>query len=191
MVAKLSTLSGDIVSDLYGKGAARICLDTRADEILNELESFWKNLPFHLKPEANVASSYQRAVLYLGLRYDYAILLATRPSIVSCWNNPDGCSPQLMRRVHLCEEANKRSLRTLKRMEHAELLSRLNFLDASYILANILVFTLRLVKDPSFDLLQDAEDYQTLFNLTEHLNIGRAQLRHFVATVDEIRMMLR
>ena len=96
-----------------------------------------------------------------------------------------------MRRVQLCEEANKRSLRNLKRIKHTELLSRLNFLDTSYILTNILVFTLRLVKDPSFDLLQEAEDYQTLFKLTEHLNIGRAQLRHFVATIDEIRTILR
>ena len=138
-----------------------------------------------------MAPSHSRAVLYLGLRYYYTILLATRPSVVSCWKYPGGCSSKVMQHMETFEAANKQSLLLLKRMAQADLLSRQNFLDSSYILCNILVFMLRIVKDPSLELLNEADEYRHILELTQHLDIGRASMRTFNATIDEVRSILK
>lgn len=190
VVSQLSRLTGIIVKDLYGPRSAYICLDNRADELLDDLARFWEDLPIHLKPDAAMAPSHTRAILYLGLRYDYAILLATRPSIVSCWIYPGSCSAKLINRVDMAEAANKRSLLLLRRMAQGDLLSRQNFLDASYVLANILMFILRLVKDPSLQFLEEAEGYRHVLDYTRHLDIGRVTLENFDATVQEVRSIL-
>ena len=191
MVSQLSTINGLIIQDLYGPRSAQICLDSRADELLNDVQRFWEDLPQHLRPDAHLAPSHCRAVLYLGLRYNYTILLATRPSIVACWKDPHSCSSSLMQRVEMSEAANKRSLVLLKTMAQADVLSRKSYLDAPYILANILIFILRMVKDPSLELLNEASEYRTILEVTQHLAIGRAVIRAFEATMDDVKSMLR
>lgn len=188
---QLSRLNGIIVRELYGPGSASTCLDNRADEFLNDLARFWENFPSHLKPDAAMASAHTRAILSLGLRYEYSILLATRPSIVFCWRNPGIGSTILTTRVEMAEAANKRSLLIIKRMAEGNLLSRLNFLDASYILANMVMLILRMVKDPSPQLLKEAEEYRHVFDFTQHLDIGRTTKRNFDDTVEEVWSLLQ
>ncbi|KAH6988274.1 fungal-specific transcription factor domain-containing protein [Ilyonectria sp. MPI-CAGE-AT-0026] len=185
-IAELSKLTGYLMRDLYGPGSADICLDDRADEILCDLACFWENLPEHLKPDATLAPCHSRAVHCLALRYNYAILLATRPSIVSCWKNSGSGSARLMHRVALCEDANRKSLSLLTRMVPRDL-SRHNFLDASYILANILIFILRLAREPSLELLAQAEEYRQLLTFTHHLNIGRITQDTYDTAVQEVK----
>ncbi|KIW50501.1 hypothetical protein PV05_09305 [Exophiala xenobiotica] len=189
-VAQLSKINCLIVQDLYGPRAAQICLDSRADEILSDIQCFWNRLHDYLKPGAPLAASHSRAVHYLGLRYEYTILVATRPSMVSCWKFFGSCSDRLMQRVQLCEAANRRSLLLLKRMARDGLFSQHNFLDATYVLANALILLLRLVKDPSRELLTEAEEYCLLIDMAQHLNIGRVTKRHFEETTREIRSRL-
>ncbi|EXJ57727.1 uncharacterized protein A1O5_12517 [Cladophialophora psammophila CBS 110553] len=189
-VAQLSKITYLIVQDLYGPRAAQICLDSRAEEILGDIQCFWNELHEYLKPGAPLAASHSRAVHYLGLRYEYTILVATRPSVVSCWKSFGSCSDRLMQRVQLCEAANRRSLILLKRMAQEGLFSQQNFLDATYVLANALILLLRLVKDPSRELLMEADEYCLLIDMTQHLNIGRVTKRHFEETTCEIRSRL-
>ena len=191
VVCQLSTINGLIIRDLYGPRSAQICLDSRADELLNDIHRFWEDLPQHLKPDAHLAPSHCRAILYLGLRYNYTILLATRPSIVACWKDPHSCSSNLMQRVEMSEAANKRSLVLLKTMAQANVLSRNSYLDVPYILANILMFILRMVKDPSVELLNETSELRLILEGTEHLAIGRAVIQAFEATVEDVNSMLR
>ena len=95
-----------------------------------------------------------------------------------------------MQRVEMAEAANKRSLGLLKTMAQADVLSYKSYLDASYILANMLMFILRMVKDPSLELLNEASEYHTILEGTRHLKIGRACIRAFEATMDDVRSML-
>ena len=187
MVSQLTRITATLVRDLYGPRSAYICLDSRADDLLDNLRRFWEGLPNHLKPDAATAPAHSRAVLYLGLRYDYAILLVTRPSVVSCFKYPGSCSAEVMKRVDIAESASRRSLLLLRRMAQGDLLSQQNYLDVSYILANIVMFILRLVKDPSLQLLEESETYCHILNLTQHLDIGRFTKRHFDETVREVR----
>ncbi|KAK4943651.1 hypothetical protein LTR10_016748 [Elasticomyces elasticus] len=189
-VAQLTRITGHIVQDLYGPRSARICLDTRADEILDDMQRFWDVLPPYLKPEAPVAPSHARAVLYLGLRYYYTILVATRPSILCCWKLHGSCSARLMRRVDLAEEANKASLLILRKMAQKGLLCKESFLDASYVLANIVMLILRVVKIPTQEMILEAEEYRPILDLTLHLHIGRGAKGKFEDTLREVRSML-
>lgn len=179
-------MTGYLMRDLYSPVSTNFCLDDRADELLHDLASFWNHLPEHLKPTATLAPCHSRAVHYLALRYNYAILLATRPSIVSCWKNPGSSSARLLHRVALCEDANRTSLSLLTTMMPSDL-SKQNFLDASYILANILIFILRLVKEPSLDLVMQAEQYRQLLTFTCHLNIGRFTQETYDKVVQEVK----
>ncbi|KAK5232936.1 hypothetical protein LTR47_006163 [Exophiala xenobiotica] len=189
-VSELTKINGLIVQDLYGSRSASICLDDRADELIADLERFWNTLPYHLRPDAPTAPSHSRAVLYLGLRYHYTMLIATRPSIVSCWREPNASSPGLTRRVDMFESANKGSLSLLKRMAQADVLSGKSHLDASYILGGVMIFLLRIVKDPSQQLLDEAVEYRSILELAQHLDVGRAGMRTFDTTIAEVKSTL-
>ena len=88
------------------------------------------------------------------------------------------------------ESANKESLSLLKRMAQADVLSGKSHLDASYILGGVMIFLLRIVKDPSQELLDEAVEYRPILELAQHLDVGRAGMRTFDMTIEEVKSTL-
>lgn len=81
----------------------------------------------------------------------------------------------------ICEAANDESISLIKEASRKNVLGKTNHLDAYYILADGMVFFLRVLKNPSEQLTAELGEVLSLLTLTEHMDFGKFGLRSLSA----------
>ena len=146
--------------------------------LLNQVEAWWNALPAYLRYTNLSAPSYSRAIWYLGLRYNYALMLITRRYLLQSLLSAHDCAPEVASRTEICERASDRSAAILLEMAKENMISDLIWFDAHFILCNNIVLFLRVVRHASSStVLKQLRDSLPLLKLTRKSRLGEYTLR--------------
>ncbi|KAL1619937.1 hypothetical protein SLS56_009904 [Neofusicoccum ribis] len=141
-------------------------------ELIQEVEKWWDAVPAHLKATDTMPPSQARAVCCLGLRYNYALILLTRPHLLYSVTHSDGWPPEILERVRVCETASNQSVTILLEMARRDVLSDSVWFDTDYIICTGIVLFLRGLRTPADDVLAKARDLMPLLEMTRKSFLG-------------------
>ena len=125
--------------------SAEHLLSPKVAAILSDLQTWAKNMPLHLRDTTKVAPSHKRAIALLHVRYQHAIILATRPFLLASVLCRERLRPLQKQQCYerlssICLEAAQSSLDVLKMMGEEELLSSLMPGEFNFLLELVQVF---------------------------------------------------
>ena len=165
----------------------RIPTETTISALLNQVEVWCNALPDYLRYTNLSAPSYSRAIWYLGLRYNYALMLITRCYLLQSLLPGHDCTPEVANRTEVCERASDRSTAILLEMAKKNMISDLIWFDAHFILCNNAVLFLRVVRhaSSSTDRAQ-LRDFIPVLKLTRKSRLGEYTLRHTEALLADL-----
>lgn len=111
------------------------------------IQAWYDELPCDLKrPIDQVPKSFQRATLSLQLRYNYVLVLLTRPFLQQSPNANLRVTPTSKRMEKCCEDSNDASIALLRQMHTYDIFCRSLWLDFHLILCAGLVLLLRTLR---------------------------------------------
>ena len=131
-------------------------LSPRVAAILSDLQTWAKNMPSHLCRTTHVAPTHRRAIGLLHVRYQHAIILATRPFLLASVLCRERLRPLQKQQCYerlssICLEAAQSSLDVLKMMGEEELLSSLMPGEFNFLLELVQVFLIADSKNKATD----------------------------------------
>ena len=120
-------------------------LSPRVAAVLRDLQIWANNMPSHLYGTTHVAPLHKRAIALLHVRYQHAIILATRPFLLASVLCRERLRPLQKQQCYerlssICLEAAQSSLDVLKMMGEEELLSSLMPGEFNFLLELVQVF---------------------------------------------------
>lgn len=161
--------------------------ETTISALLNQVEVWWDALPDYLRNTNLSPPSYSRAIWYLGLRYNYALMLITRRYLLQSLLSGHDCAPEVASRTEVCERACDGSTAILLEMAKKSMISDLIWFDAHFILCNNVVLILRVVRHASSSMdWKRLRDFIPLLKLTKKSRLGEYTLRHTEALLADL-----
>jgi hypothetical protein len=155
--------------------------------LINQVEVWWNTLPDYLRYTHLSAPSYSRAISYLGLRYNYALMLITRRYLLQSLLSGHDCAPEVASRTEVCERASDRSTVILLEMANKHMLSDLIWFDAYFVLCNCIVLHLQGVRQPSSPTRQEQiRDYISLLKLMRKSPLVECALKSMEALLADL-----
>jgi len=190
--AMQSSRLGDIFSQtldqLYIRRSTQSDFDTVANGLLTQLQQWQETLPEYLRPGCPTAPSHVRAICHLSLRYYQIIMLITRPYLLQSVLSPEPVSTSQTKYSEICEDANKESLRLVKELSTKNLISKRNYFDALYILANAMILFLRCLRNPSSDLVKAVEEILPLIKMVDHLDFAQFAIKSMHGLLKDLKL---
>ena len=127
-------------------------LSPRVAAVLRDLQTWANNMPSHLCRPAHAAPLHRRAIALLHVRYQHAIILATRPFLLASVLCRERLRPQQKQQCYerlssICLEAAQSSLDVLQMMGEEQLLSSLMPAEFNFLLELVQVFLIADSKD--------------------------------------------
>ncbi|KAH9204918.1 fungal-specific transcription factor domain-containing protein [Leptodontidium sp. 2 PMI_412] len=185
--AQLGRLLGRTLRQVYLPKAGIKASNPPISSLLTSLQEWWAAVPAYLRLDCPTAPSNIRAICHLSLRYHHIISLVTRPYLlysVTCSNPLDETSTQ---RVRMCEEANRESILAIKKLTTSNLISRINYFDGLYIVANCMILFLRCLRKPSAELAKLAEEMVPIMELVDHLSFAKYGLESMHHLIEDLK----
>jgi hypothetical protein len=165
----------------------RMPTETTISTIINQVEVWWNALPEYLRYSHLSAPSYSRAIWYLGLRYNYALMLITRRYLLQSLLSGSDCTAEVVSRTEVCERASDRSTAILLEMAKKDMISDLIWFDTHFILCNNIVLFLRGLRHASSPThWKKLRDVIPVLKLTRNSRLGEYTLRRTEALLAEL-----
>jgi hypothetical protein len=160
--------------------------ETTASALIDQVEVWWNALPDYLRYTHLSAPSYSRAILYLGLRYNYALMLITRRYLLQSLISGNDCTSDVVSGTEVCERACERSTAILLEMAKKAMISDLIWFDTHFILCNNVVLYLQVLRHGSSPThWKQLRDFIPLLKLTRNSRLGEYALRFTEALLAE------
>jgi hypothetical protein len=165
----------------------QIPTETTISALINEVEVWWNALPDYLRYANSSPPSYYRAISYLGLRYNYALMLITRRYLLQSLLSGHDCAPEVASRTEVCERASDRSTTILLEMAEKNMISDLIWFDAYFILCNTIVVYLQGVRHASSSMhRKQIRDYIPLLKLVRRSRLSECALNGMEALLADL-----
>lgn len=87
----------------------------------------------------------------------------------------------------MCEDANHESILAIKKLAVNNLISRINYFDGLYIVANCMILFLRCLRKPSAELAKLAAEMVPIMELVDHLRFAKYGLESMHHLIEDLR----
>ena len=111
--------------------------ESMISSLIDEVQLWWHSLPSYLRSSGLAEPSYFRSICYIGLRYNYALMLITRRHLLQTLVSRGRCSEEVLSRARVCEEAHDRSTIIIRDMASKDMISQLIWFDSLFLFCNV------------------------------------------------------
>jgi hypothetical protein len=185
--AAFGTIIRRICGHMYLGTENQIPTETTISALINQVEVWWNALPDYLRYANLSPPSYSRAISYLGLRYNYALMLITRRYLLQSLLSGHDCAPEVASRTEVCERASDRSTTILLGMAEKNMISDLIWFDAYFILCNSIVLYLQGVRHASSSTHQkQIQDYIPILKSMRRSLLSECALKSMEALLADL-----